>query len=187
MLCSKPQKCSFKTLWHWSCICRLPRVSLLYAKEDLRRGFKLTIFRDGPESKDCKNIESLGFLWGLWKSFVPLLLPLEKGDVEPPKLPVQTLHWTSEVNWWKEEWGLCWVCSSPVLVIDLSMIMSKTTVLPCAVCITWCEAANCYNLIYCICNLLSNMRSCYLFLSWPVLLTFYHGRWFQRNNKTLPT
>lgn len=33
-----------------------------------------------------------------------------------------------EVNWWKEEWGLCWVCSSPVLVIDLSMIVSKTTV-----------------------------------------------------------
>lgn len=65
---------------------------------------------------------------GLMKSFVPLLLPLEKGDVELPKLPVQTVHWIREVNWWKEEWGLCWVCSSPVLVIDLSMIVSKTTV-----------------------------------------------------------
>lgn len=63
---------------------------------------------------------------GLMKSFVPLLLPLEKGDVEPPKLPVQTPHGICEINWWKEEWGLCWVCSSPVLVIDLSTIVSKS-------------------------------------------------------------
>lgn len=65
---------------------------------------------------------------GLKKSFVPVLLPLEKGDVELPKLPVKTLRWINDVNWYKEEWGLCWVCSSPVLVIDLSMIVSKTTV-----------------------------------------------------------
>lgn len=139
-----------------------------------------------PKAKTAKTWKPWLFV-GLVQSFVPLLLPLEKGDVGPPKLPVQTLHGICEINWWKEEWGLCWVCSSPVLVIDLSMIVSKNYCLPHAVCITWCEAANGYNLIYCICNFLSNMRSCYLFLSWPVLLTFYHGRWFQRSNKTLPT
>lgn len=78
-------------------------------------------------AKTAKTWEPWLFV-GLTKSFVPLLLPLEKGDVEPPKLPVQALHGIHEVNGWKEEWGLCWVCSSPVLVIDLSMIVSKTTV-----------------------------------------------------------
>lgn len=44
-----------------------------------------------------------------------------------------------------------------------------------AVCIVWCEAAHGYNWICCICNFLSNMRWCYLFLSWPVLLMIYHS------------
>lgn len=128
LLCSKPQKCRFTTLWYWSCICCLPWVSLLCAQEDLRRGFKLTIFRDGPESKDCKTMKALAFCGAYEKLCTTLVTSRERGCWTTKTASSNSLWNEIEVNWWKEEWGLCWVCSSPVLVIDLSMIVSKTTV-----------------------------------------------------------
>lgn len=79
ILCSKPQKCSFKTLGYWSCICCLPWVSLLCAIEDLRCGFKLTIFRNGPESKDCKNVKALAFCRAYEKLCTTLVTSRERG------------------------------------------------------------------------------------------------------------
>lgn len=71
----------------------LPRLSLslLCTKEDLRCGFKLTWCRNGPESKDYKGVKALAFCAAYCESFVSLLLPLDKGDVELPELPVQAL------------------------------------------------------------------------------------------------
>lgn len=128
LLCSKPQKCRFTTLCDTE-VASLACPEFLYSV--LKRTWDLAL--NWPfsgmdlKAKTAKTWKPWLFV-GLMESFVPLLLPLEKGDVEPPKLPVQTLHGFHEVNGWKEEWGLCWVCSSPVLVIDLSMILSKTTV-----------------------------------------------------------
>lgn len=79
VLCSKPQKCSFKTLWYSSCTCCLPWVSLFSAKEDLRRGFKLTIFRNGPESKDCKNMKALAFCGAYEKLCTTVVTSRERG------------------------------------------------------------------------------------------------------------
>lgn len=186
VLCSKPQSAVSE-----HCDTEVPSVAcpeFLYSV--LKRTWDVALnwpfSGDGPESKDCKNMKALAFCGAYGKLCTILVTSRERGC-----WTTKTASSNCSLNSWsklvKERMRL-------VLGVQLPRSGDRSFndrewnyCLPRAVCITGYEAANCYNLIYCICNFLSNMRSCYLFLSWPVLLTFYHGRWFQRSNKTLPT
>lgn len=74
--------------------------SLLCAKEDLRHGFKLTIFRDGPESKDCKNMKALAFCGANEKLCTTLVTSRERG-CWTTKTASSNSSWISWSKWVK--------------------------------------------------------------------------------------